>query len=427
MKLTAKLILFVSIFVHLEISIAMSLDHMKRKCSSYYIDTIHRGFESLPKATRIEMPEELKKVILEYKKLFEPLGLGEGEDAVITISDISSGMYSLGRHIAAQYIAQILKTLYPKVTIAEKYFDITSQNYWQQNQVLNAFEMAYSQKKRFAISLSDTTNNVFEPTSLNIDMSKIKLANPGVTRVPRSWFRKRLGIPSNDTVFSIYNKSPEKPSLKAPTAAMVIQEILTAIDRVSEEPPALFFISEGGGNYLSFKKPADERLKDYKVISISKWAEQYVAGQKFIVLNDMEGVMPSILNVANAAYVSGPNNIVEPTTAGVPVFFMNNSEVLGSYSKTNFDRMSDIVKATGGGYELQSLNGFQSAYRKFLQNPQVIKPTFMHGEIIESLLVSIYKVLEENPRYQIEIRDKIRSLRQEKNRNEHSDSDLLRW
>ncbi len=362
-------------------------------------------FRQLPSGFEAVLPMEVLKIIKDFKARSKRSSIGDGENVILTIDGLASPAMSIGRHIAAKYIEKIVRVLYPRAQIVERSYKTFEANYWARYENLKKFWDEHKGKRLVEIALSDSTGFFTESLALNVPMPKVKLANPGIGNFPHNSFRLGLGIPNDQTVFSLYLKSPMISSKNAPSANAFVDEFL----RLSKKPD-IIFISESGGNRLNYETISGGLYSEYEVINISEWSQKYKTGKKFIVLNDLEGVMPGILNVSDSAFVSGPINIVEPTTAGTKVFFMNNTEVLDGFDNYVFNSLAELVKNTGGGFQLGSLDSLASEYERVSKTQLTIVPTFRQESVVLDLVKSIVNVVERNRSHQEHIQETIDDL-----------------
>ncbi len=362
-------------------------------------------FKQLPSAFESVLPADVLKIINDFKARGLKSSIGDGENVILTIDGIDSNAMSIGRHIAAKYIEQIVRVLFPRAQIIKRSYKTFETNYWVRYENLKKFRSEHKGKQLVEIALSDSTGFFTESHFLNVPMPKVKLANPGIGNFPHKSFRPRLGIPNDQTIFSLYLKSPKISSKKAPSSNAFVDEFLKLTKK-----PDIIFISESGGNRLQFERISDAYYSEYKVINLSEWSQAYESGKKFIVLNDLEGAMPGILNISDSAFVSGPINIVEPTTAGTKVFFMNNLEVLDGFDSFVFNGLADLVRSTGGGFQLESIDDLAAEYDRVSKRHLTIVPTFRQESVVLALVQSIVSVVERNKSHQEYIQETIDDL-----------------
>lgn len=300
--------------------------------------------------------------------------LGDGEGFVIGIEHLEGDSIHVGEHIAAAYISKIVQKLYPKAQVVDGiYPDINLPNVHFRYQSYLGWRHAYPKKRIIFLGIRDFQEKMMHFDQVAIEMNDVKLANPGMAGIPHHFFRRSLGIPKNKFALSLYFKQPEGNGINsAPSMGDIIGRMKQA-DKI----PDIIFASGGGGNHVSAERAFGTFVHEYEVMNLSDWFEKYDANKKWIVLNDLRGYMPHILNVSDLAVISGPINIMEPMTEGVPLLFFNNPDVITDYNVEAFNKMAELAVATNGAWEIKNMESFEANLKIALENRNPVTPPFL--------------------------------------------------
>lgn len=358
-------------------------------CLNFYKEKIS-GIHTLPNITEAPLPPEMVKQIqswrpiseaavvpVRYESAWKDEKIGDGSGFVIGLEHFGDAVpVNLGEHIAAHFVAKIIKILYPKAILEEGVFSgVNQKNPRIAHSSYTQWSAKHPRKKLIFIGIRDLQEKLGHGDKVVLEMNKTKMANPGLSGILKNGFRQTLGIPDSHHVVSMYFKKPEgeRDSEKAPSMDEVLQKLMSY-----SKTPNIVFASGGGGNTVGahavFKKALQ---KDFGVLKLSEWAERYDPRRKWIVVNDLRGYMPHLLNVSDLAIVSGPINIMEPLTAAVPTLFFNNHEVVTDYNKAAFDHMAMIAMATGGAWSMSSLSDLQQVLPLALKVSKPIVPPYI--------------------------------------------------
>lgn len=300
--------------------------------------------------------------------------LGDGEGFVIGIEHLKSDPIHIGEHIAANYISKIVQKLFPNAQVVDGiYPDINSLNVQFRYQSYLGWRHTYPQKKIIFLGIRDFQEKIMHFEQVAIEMNNVKLANPGLAGTPRYFFRRPLRIPRNKFALSLYFKEPQGNGINsAPSMGDIIKRMKQA-----GKIPDIVFASRGGGNSVGAEGAFGPFVHEYEVMKLSEWSEKFDSTKKWIILNDIPGYMQYILNVSDLAVVSGPINIMEPMTEGVPLLFFNNPDVITGYNAEAFNKMAELAVATNGAWEIKNMDSFESNLKIALQNSNPITPPFL--------------------------------------------------
>lgn len=363
-------------------------------CSQFYRLKIN-SFNDFSKVTSAPLPREIINLIEKWKPMaanvsflesefqgnpwnrearFKKITLGDGEGFVIGIEYLKDNPIHLGEHIAAAYISKIVQKLFPKALVVDGiYADINMPNVHFQYTSYMGWRNAYPNKRIIFLGLRDFQERMMHFDKVSIEMNDVKLANPGMAGIPHHFFRRSLRIPNNKFALSLYFKEPEGNGINsAPSMGDIIGRMKQA-----GKIPDIVFASGGGGNSVSAERAFGHFVNDYEVMKLSEWAEKFDSTKKWIVLNDLRGYMPHILNVSDLAVVSGPINIMEPMTEGVPLLFFNYPDVITNYNAEAFNKMAELAIATKGAWEIKNMESFEPSLKIALQSRNPITPPFL--------------------------------------------------
>ena len=304
--------------------------------------------------------------------------IGDGAGFVIGIQYLKENSFILGEHIAATFVAKLVQRLYPKATIVDgDYSDINMANIEGRRASYRAWAANYPDRRIVFLGIHDFQIAMNHFNKVAVDMKDVKAANPGLAGIARGFFRNKLGVPEDKLIISLYFKQPEGSLQKDEAPSM--GDILERLER-SGKAPHIVFASGGRGESVHVGRAFGNRADGYEVMNLSDWSDKYDPKKKWIVLNDMRGYMPHILNISNLAVVSGPINIMEPTTANVPLIFFNNKSVITEYNPDAFNKMAEQAIATKGAWEVASISDFEMKIGNAMSNLTPIIPPYLLEE-----------------------------------------------
>lgn len=314
--------------------------------------------------------------------------IGDGRDLVIGVSHLEND-WQLGEAISAKFIAKVLRELYPRATLEKfKYSQINETGYFDRElefklraDAISNFKNLNPNKYLAYVPIRDNSETHIGRQNLTLEMKDIKPAIPGLAGLPPLSLRSAFGIPQDHMVLSLYFKHPQGNSSdnhQSPSMGEALGLINHTYQKMGLRPADVIFATEGGGTEILANEAFGGDHKHYNVIKLSDWFDKYDPARKTIVLNNLTGKMPNILNVANLAVVSGPINIMEPLTAGTPLLFFNNPVVIRAtdYDPKTFNMMAEIALATGGAQRLSNIQDLGPAVQTTIRNPprKIIPP-----------------------------------------------------
>ncbi len=301
--------------------------------------------------------------------------VGDGERLIFGVEFLKDNQLNLGEHLSAQFVAGVIRGLFPKATIENGFYaDMKSFSSEVRSRAYKEWSLQHPGKSLVFVGIGDS-NEGFMRRGLNqIEMVDIKPAIPGLKESSTQDLRRNLKIPSNAFVLSLYFKDFEgsvESDGNSNGVSEVLQQTRYSLRALNKQQPQIIFLSFGGGKNLTIRPEQIPGFEDYEIIKQSEFRKRFNPKKKYVVVNDTRGQMRQILGVSNLAIVNGPINFMEPLSERVPVIFFNNPQVLGGYNSEAFATMAQTARLSGGAFEVDSVVDIPLALTRAL-NPQVV-------------------------------------------------------
>lgn len=173
-----------------------------------------------------------------------------------------------------------------------------------------------------------------------VEMSLLKVTNPGPNVLSKSELRKAFNIPESSRVLSIYASVGTSPS-----------DVQAAIEAATKSTD--FDVIIPSSRYWFELRERLEGLSEADLVRSSR-VSLIRLKKKTIIINETRGKLPEIYTASDAVLVLGSPNVVEPINAGLPTIVFRKAE--WSFNQRVWSAQTALVESTGGGYVVDSMD-----------------------------------------------------------------------
>ncbi len=245
----------------------------------------------------------------------------------------------LGESTQAAFVVRLLKQVFPEAKILE-----TSPT----------MKPAAPGTERVRLTIEDRAETGIERSNTVLEMSRLKLANPGAPPADRKSVRDALGFTESHKIVSLNNSIYNSADQVAELAANLMKEPVDAL--IISQSDIFENI-----DYTAFQKNFGD--KKFQVLKLSELGiTPRDPLKRLIAINDVQGRMHVVYAASDLNVVAGAVNLAEPTLAGTPsIVFDARSPYLHGYNESVFNEMLDHMKQTGAVSSVEAKSGSLAA------------------------------------------------------------------
>jgi hypothetical protein len=206
---------------------------------------------------------------------------------------------------------------------------------------------------------------------VDLEMGKLKIANPGPGIIDQKKVRQTLGISAEAKVISINN-----------AVRNVQPHIDLLISQAKATDAQVLMVSKAGLSSSEFDHMTDALRKanpEFEIIRLSKMGRKLDSHKRYIVINDTVGRMHVVYSASDLNVAAGAINLGEPTIAGVPTLaFGVKSPFAHQYDNEAFGRAIELAKQTKAVQEINDVEQLSTRIQSLLkgktQNSAFVPP-----------------------------------------------------
>lgn len=359
---------FISLWLLLAASSVNAVNRCELLFGSAHLS--QKGIDSIPAVSLYALPKDFKRALLRQRAIKDLRSIyGTGKNLSIKIYPNvdefertgemrgGDGLAGRGEQMQALFTSKALKTIFPDAKISGFTPKAKTENdivIW----ILDSAEHGRREK-------------LLTPKLGNLEMSDIKMANPGAGKLDKVTIREKLGIPLESKVlslnYSVYNS---------------IEDIQDVVKAAARTKPNVMIVSVA---YQSHRLEVLEAHlissnPKHNIIRMSQLDGSPLPQDKdLIVINDTTGKMHAIYGASDVNVAAGAVNMAEPLLMNTPtIFFDEASKFIHAYDLKIFGRMAEQAKRTGGAQAISNTNQLQEKIETIISgNPNDISAPYL--------------------------------------------------